>query len=36
MASLPEKDKQGLREMIARTSRDINEEWFALQDWGLA
>lgn len=25
-----------LRKMLARTSKDINEEWFALQDWGLA
>jgi hypothetical protein len=28
--------KAKLRSMIARTSKDINDEWFALQDWGLA
>lgn len=33
---LTDAQRQGLRNMLAKTSKDINEEWFALQDWGLA
>lgn len=33
---LSAEDRHRLRSMLARTSKDINEEWFALQDWGLA
>ncbi len=33
---LTPESRDRLRAMLARTSSDINEEWFALQDWGLA